>query len=244
MGIKKIWSPKTNKFKIYNIRLNFITSLITIVGLFITIIALLIALFGYLNASKNLKIAFNNFSTSQEQLKMQISELNSKAKIKLKFVSASSTIEIGPEISSPTTIFVNAYNKGNYNTATWAASVIFCNRVKVVEFPKSWKKINDSTYIYQSDKKLLMEMEKAFYHNSLDSIGEFTITIPGKNYFSNLEIPVAFLSSYGEKTEQINIFSRLVSENNDFNKIDFEYEDFLVDDGEIVTNVDGCFEVE
>lgn len=220
---QRCWTPPDRKESLYNYRITFI-------GIVIAIIALV---FGYIQ----LKTAFDNLEISQKQLRTQLGEFNAKAKIELKVRFTKSTIYFGPEVSEPIEIMIIPRNKGNYNTPTWEAGFVFCSSVNVLEYDSDWEKINDKIFIYKSKGKVLFE--KAVFNNWIDSIGNFKITFPGKNYLRDDQIvPLGLFTTYGEKTEQVNTFTYL-----DLNREkDVQYEPIIINDNnsELLTDIKGC----
>ncbi len=226
--MKRIWTPPTEKIDIYNYRIN-------IIILFITVLGFIVAYFG-------LKYTFNSFIIGQKQLSIELKQLNSEAEISLYFkrLSATSTLEVGPEVMDPTTISIEAYNKGDFNSSMWTAGINFCRKVNVLNFPVTWVDLDNNFFIYESKEKIIKE--KMIFSNKIDSIGNFIVILPGRNYFKNEKLPIAIISTYGERAKTINkvVFLKYTSEN----KLDFVYEDFLVNDGKILTDMAGCFNVE
>ena len=202
---------------LYNYRVTFIGIIVALIALFIAILALY---FEYIN------------------LKVVLEELNSKSKIELKVRLGTSTISIGPEFTESVEITVVPRNIGNYNTSAWTAVIIFCSKTNVTEYDSDWKKIDRNMFVYNSRDKILSE--KAVFSDELDLIGRFKVIFPGKSHLKDDQIiPIGLFTTYGEKSEQVNTFTYL----NLNPKEGVKYESFLVNDGEVLTDIKGCFDV-
>jgi hypothetical protein len=161
------------------------------------ILGLIIAFVGVVFAGWSIYIARN-------QLLGQLQELNAKAKIKLKFHVPDQLVEVGSASTTPVDISVIPSNEGENNSSNWAAVLLFCKYVSVQKSDPSWREIDGYNFAFHSTKPVLRE--QAFFQPIIDSIGIFSVALPGKHYYSWPEkgqIPVAMYLTYGERAEQV-----------------------------------------
>lgn len=215
---KKTWTPLTTEVNLYNYRA-------TILTFFFACIALI--------------IGFITLKLTYVQIETQLKELNAKAKIELK-VHPINIISIGPEVTEPIDITIVPRNIGNYNAPLWEAGVFFCQKVKIKEADPNWIHGTNHEFFYKSSHHIFSE--QAIFSDKKDTIGNFKIVLPGKNDIRDDKIiPLGLFTTYGERTETMYTFVYF-----DFSttKWTVKYEPFVVNNGQILTDIKGCFQID
>lgn len=218
-------SPLSNKMKNNKLRLilGFLNSNFLI--LFITTIGVGIAWWGILP---------------------ELNTFNARAKIDVKLHSATSTLIFGPSVSEPTNVALMAYNNGNYNPTQWRVSISFCKDIEVINASNLWKKSSEGSnqYVYESNRLLVSRSNLSFFTDSLDGIGDFKIVFPtgGMSRIVDGKIPIALVTSSGERTEPQFVLVSLVSVvSSDI--FSFVYDEVIIDSLHKTSNLTDCFDI-
>ena len=162
----------------------------------------------------------------------QLKELNSLGEVNIKFHLATSTIDFGPFVSEPVDLRLIIRNEGSYAPPYWRAGLIFCKDINIVTPDSNWLSSDQKQYFLKSD-------ENVFYNNTLfsddlDKIGIFKIILPSKNEL----IPIAIAVISGERNSTP---PKLVSLS--LKDKDFTYENLQTQDGNLLTDLQGCMDV-
>lgn len=165
----------------------------------------------------------------------QLKELKANAQIDIELILATSTISVGPTKSEPFSFFVTAHNSGSFTPSLWRASLLFCSGVEVVEADNKWRNGDGPWYFLESQKPLIPHL--MIHATAIDAVGAFRISLPTKDN-ANLDriIPITIVYASGERSEST---AKLVS----LSKAGLIYENFETQDGRIISDLRGCWDV-
>ncbi len=173
----------------------------------------------------------------------ELNTFNARAKIDVKFHFATSTLIFGPSVSEPTNVALMTYNNGNHNPTQWRVSISFCKDIEVINASNLWKKSSEglNEYVYESNRLLVSNL--SFFTGSLDGIGDFGIVFPtGINRIIDGKIPVALVTSSGERTEPQFVLVSLVSAvSSGISR--FVYDEVIIDSLHKTSNLADCFDI-
>jgi len=228
---KKYWEVINNIFRycrkrIENDPIKFIFNSIILVSSIVTIVGL------FLIKSQAILI------------KGQLQELNSAARIKIGLHLATTTIQFGPTVSEPIDVRLVARNDGNKVTSYWRASLVFCRGINVIGKDNKWIEEDKNQYVFESEKPIppSFPSKLTFYSDSLDSIGNFKITLPTKNNHNfDSPIPIGEIVITGNYPNPDNYLVSLTSTTTIYeNLLD---KNGLFDKKEYFSKLKGCFDV-
>lgn len=119
----------------------------------------------------------------------QLQQINTQAKINIKFELATSSISYNSQMIGPIPIKLLAQNNGDRISSYWRAGLVFCKGVSVKEKDANWTLEMERQYSFESQKLIPPHFPNRVYLYSpgLDNIGDFVITLPNTNKNTNKE---------------------------------------------------------
>lgn len=163
----------------------------------------------------------------------QLAELDSKAKVEVELVFATSTLSIGDVRSEPISLFLTAYNSRDFVPSFWRVSILFCNDISILESDSRWTSGGNANWFFLDSQRPLPSnlMIRAI---ELDEIGNFKVTLPvDHNHKLKNTVPIAIVYASGERNESK---PKLVS----LDSSHLIYEDIETLNGKILSNLRGC----